>query len=273
MVRQVNFTNPYNYSAWSSVYDPRSFYFPDYSEPVRTAPKEDNPVKTLGLAALLQGVAVLLNKGSSWCSYKLQQGKEFTSAENVQNIAREMVKKNNLDVSVGYVSPENKAGFVSKFGGAAEFEAVAKGQNAFFSDGLKLAVAPKSKPSLILHELGHAVNATKGKFMRFLQNSRGWAMAAPTALLVLSSMFPKKEGEKQNFIQKNAGLLGFAAYLPTIVEEGIASARGVKAARKVLGKTANLAPLKWNYLFALGTYILAGVGLGVAAKETIIKES
>ncbi len=272
MIKQINYTNPYNFAPMQA-FDTRQFYFPEYYEPVRAPQKEENPVKTLGMAALLQGIAVFLNKASKWCSYKLQQGKEFTTAENVQKIAKEMVKKNNLDVKVGFVTPENAASYAAKYGGAAEFEAVAKGQNAFFSAGHKLAVAPKSKPSLILHELGHAVNATKGKFMRFLQNSRGYAMAAPTALLLLSSMSPKKEGENQNFIQKNAGILGFAAYLPTIIEEGIASLRGVKAARKVLGKTANLAPLKRNYLFALCTYILAGVGLGVAAKETIIRES
>ena len=272
MVRPVIYTNPYSFSTFATGYDTPGFYFPEYSEPVQS-PQSENPAKTLGLAALLQGIALFLNKASKWCSYKLQQGKEFTSAENVNKVASEMVKKNNLDVKVGFVDAANKADFVRNYGGAAEFEAVAKGENAFFSSASKLAVAPKSRPSLILHELGHAVNATKGKFMRFLQNSRGYATAAPAVLLLLSSLLPKKQGENQNFIQKNAGILGFAAYLPTIIEEGIASLRGIKAAKNVLGKTANLAPLKRNYLFALCTYILAGIGLGVAAKETIIRES
>ena len=66
--------------------------------------------------------------------------------------------------------------------------------------------------------------------------------------------------------------MGFAAFLPTIIEEGMASIRGVKAAKKVLGKSVNLAPLKRNYLFAWATYLIAGLGLGVAAKQAIMAE-
>lgn len=237
--------------------------------------QEDNTAKTLGAAALLQAIALLLDKGSSWCSYKLQQGKEFATEADVRKVADSMIKENKLNVDVGYVSETNKAKFSAKYGEAwaKEFNTVAKGENAFFTDTLKLAVAPKSKPSLILHELGHAINATKGKFIKFLQNSRRYAPSAPTALLFLSAMIPRKENGEKNFVQKNAGLLGFAAFLPTIIEEGMASFRGVKAAKNVLGKTAKLAPLRRNYAFALCTYILAGIGLGVAAKETIMRES
>ena len=63
-------------------------------------------------------------------------------------------------------------------------------------------------------------------------------------------------------------MIGFSAFLPTIIEEGMASLRGIKAA-KVLGNKANLNVLKRNYGLAWGTYVLAGVGLGLAAKQSV----
>lgn len=236
-------------------------------------PQEDNAAKTLGLAALLQGIALIIKEGSKWCSYKLQNGKEFTTFDNVKKVADTMVKDNKLNVNVGYIDSFNKAAYANKYGQAlaGELDVVARGENAFFTKEFNLAVAPKSKPSLILHELGHAINSTKGKFVKFLQNSRKYAPYAPTALLLLSTAIPKQDGEKQNFIQRNAGILGFAAFLPTIIEEGMASFRGIKSAKNVLGKKVNLTPLRCNYALALGTYILAGIGLGIASKQTILE--
>ena len=83
-------------------------------------------------------------------------------------------------------------------------------------------------------------------------------------------MFQRKD-DKPNFIERNAGLIGFSAFLPTIVEEGLASLRGLNAAKKTLGKAVNLAPLKRNYFFAWLTYVIAGVGLGVAAKQALLE--
>ena len=59
--------------------------------------------------------------------------------------------------------------------------------------------------------------------------------------------------------------------MPTIIEEGLASVRGIKAAKATLGKTVNLKPLKRNYFFAWLTYVIAGLGLGVAAKQSILE--
>lgn len=151
---------------------------------------------------------------------------------------------------------------------------VAKGQNAFYTDHLKLAVAPKSKPSLILHELGHAITAHKGKFLKFLQKSRIYAASVPTALVFLNSAAKKPNGEK-TFIEKHAFALGFLWFLPTILEEGLASLRGINAAKQVkkaVDKTMNLKPLKRNYAFAWLTYVIAGLGLGVAAKQSVLTE-
>ncbi len=225
--------------------------------------------KTLGLAALLQAFSSLLQKGSNYLSNKLIAGKEFTNASNVSKVADSMIRNNKLNVEVGYIDSFNKQNYASRFGLGRELDAVAKGQNAFYADNLKLAVAPKSKPSLILHELGHAVNAKKG-FTKLLQKSRRYAGYAPMALLVANGILGNSQDGKKNFVERNAGILGFCAFLPTIVEEAIASSRGIKAAKKVLNNPATLKILKKNYALALGTYILAGIGLGVASKQSII---
>lgn len=259
---QPNFGNYYGY--YGNYPDSRQYYMPPQQEEVQ----EPNTAKTLVTAGLLQAFAMFLQKASQWCGNKLMQGKEFTSAANIHKTAQNMVKNNKLNVTVDFIDSKN----INNYGeGLREaLKPVARGENAFYTDQLKLAVAPKSKPSLILHELGHAINAHKGKFLRFLQKSRGYAAAVPTALLLLNGAIPPREDNKKNFIERNAGLIGFASFLPTIVEEGLASIRGVKAAKQTLGKAVNLAPLKRNYFFAWLTYVIAGIGLGVAAKQSLL---
>ena len=265
----------YNYTPYSSYsypyYSGRGFDVQNsyYEQPKESDSTSEQAAKTIGLAGLLQLFSVALQKGSSILSSKLAAGKEFTTPENVQRVADDMVSKNRLNVHIGYIDELNKAEYASRYGLGKSLDPVAKGQNAFFADKLKLAVAPKSKPSLILHELGHAINA-KGKFTKLLQNSRRYAGYAPMALLFANGILSNKNDGKKTFIERNAGILGFCAFLPTIIEEGLASFRGVKAAKKVLNNPAGLKILKKNYALALGTYILAGIGLGVASKQTVL---
>lgn len=244
-----------------------NYYLTPNNNTVRmhSAEPEDNTAKTVAAAGILQAFAIFLHKASEYCGNKLMQGKEFTNAENIKRTAEQMVKDNKLKVKVDYIDHANIKNYPSQM--REMLGPVARGENAFYADGLKLAVAPKSKPSLILHELGHAINAGKGKFMRFLQKSRGYVSAVPTALLMLNGIFARKD-DKPNFIERNAGLIGFASFLPTIAEEGIASLKGLKYAKKLKG--VNLSPLKRNYFFAWMTYVIAGLGLGVAAKQALL---
>ena len=266
-------SNPYT----SNSYNQSHYWQGGYNQPAygySVDPDTQNSAgKTVAMAGLLQVIALGLNKASQWFSNKLAAGKEFTAASNVHRVADEMVRKNNLDVHVGYINDANKYAYAQRFNiSAQQIEEVARGQNAFFTDKLKLAVAPEHKPSLILHELGHAINA-KNAFTKVLQNTRRYAPFAPTALLLANGLFSNKNDGKKSFIERNAGVLGFAAFLPTIVEEGLASFRGIKAAKKVLNNPAGLKILKKNYLLALSTYILAGIGLGVASKQAVLEDS
>ena len=256
-----------DYNNQRNYYLPQNnnFYVPaSFQEPH----PQYNPEKTVLTAGLLQAFALFLHKASEWCGNKLMQGKEFTNGENVKQIAQNMVKKNKLNVDVDFIDANN----INKYPKVLQeaLKPVARGENAFYTDQFKLAVAPKNKPSLILHELGHAINAHKGKFLKFLQKSRMFVSAVPTALLMLNGL-SKQDDNKPSFIERNAGKIGFAAFLPTIVEEGLASIRGVKAAKATLGNSVNLKPLKRNYFFAWLTYLIAGIGLGIAAKQSVIE--
>lgn len=257
-------------SSVNSVYNNQySYYLRPNNNTVRVH-QEDSPEKTVVAAGILQAIALALNKVSQWCSNKLMQGKEFTTVENVKKIAQSMVDQNKLPVKVDFIDGKNIGTYEEHLREA--LKPVARGENAFYADELKLAVAPKSKPSLILHELGHAINAHKGKFLKFLQKSRIWAASIPTALVMLNDFGNKAKPDdgKKSFIERHAGKIGFAAFLPTVIEEGLASIRGVKAAQKILGNTVNLKPLKRNYFFAWMTYLLSGIGLGVAAKQAVL---
>lgn len=247
-----------------------------YMEPQREELSDDT--KSILTFGILQAMAGLLQKASKWCGQKLMQGKEFSTETNVNQIANSMLADNDLKgkIAVEFINKQNIKKIASRYskGGNIlnELIPVANGENAFYADSLKLAVAPKNKPSLILHELGHAITAHKGKFMRFMQKSRGKIANLPPALLLINHFLKKDTGEK-TFIDKYAGLIGFGAFLPTILEEGLASIRGIKAAgkfKKTVDSSINLKPLKRNYGFAWLTYLIAGVLFGISTKIGIM---
>lgn len=262
-------------SSVKADYNRNSNYYlmPNNNVPVRAVkiqevPQSPDAARTAATAGILQAFALFLHKASEYCGNELMKGQEFTDETSVKKVAENMVKKNKLNVKVDFIDKSNIKNYSKEIQEA--LGPVARGENAFYTDSYKLAVAPKSKPSLILHELGHAINAHKGKFLKFLQKSRMYVSAVPTALIVLNGLFKRKD-DKPNFVERNAGIIGFASFLPTIAEEGLASIRGVKAARETLGKTVNLNPLRRNYLFAWMTYVIAGLGLGVAAKQALME--
>ena len=246
-----------------------NYYNPYYEQPQKNQEtRTDNPLLTVGgLLLASEGIHLLSNRASK----ALMRGKEYTTPNNVSKVVQSMLNKNNLNVDVYFVNPQN-INRVSGMSGISvdDLKEVAEGKNAFYADSAKVAVAPTSKPSLIQHELGHAINA-KNKFLRLLQNSRNYVAAIPTALIILNYLIKKsKKNNEETFIEKNAGILGFLAYAPTIAEEGLASIRGIRAAQKTLkGQSVKFGALKRNYFFAWLTYLLAGVGLGVASKLSV----
>ena len=226
-----------------------------------------------GIAVILRAVQYGIEQLSELCAQMLMRGKEFAAADDVKKVANAMKADNGLIADIHYIDNSNK-GFLKKMfpGLAKSLDTVANGANAFYTRDGGFAVAPKSKPSLMLHELGHAINFEKSKLFRGLQKLKVLGMYAPMALVFLNDITGKRKDGKQSFIERNAGVIGFSAFLPTIIEEAAASVRGIKAAKKVLPK-ANLGPLKRNYFLAWMTYLLAGVGVGVASKLVITENN
>ena len=130
-----------NYSGYYRNYPDNGYYMLPQQEEVH----EPNAAKTLLTAGLLQAFAMFLQKASQWCGNKLMQGKEFTSAQNIYKTAGNMVKKNKLNVTVDFIDNRNINNYGDNLREA--LKPVARGENAFYTDQLKLAVAPKSKPS------------------------------------------------------------------------------------------------------------------------------
>ncbi len=231
---------------------------------------EEAATAATGTAVILRGVQWCIEKLSDTCAKILMRGKEFASADDVKKVANAMKTEKGLQADIHYIDHTNKGTLKRMFPGLAnELDVVANGANAFYTDKGKFAVAPKTKPSLILHELGHATNAEKSKFFGAMQKLRVVGMFAPMVLAFLNDITGRRKDGEESFIERHAGKIGFAAFLPTIIEEGAASWRGIQAAKKTLGKNAKLGHLKKNYFFAWMTYVLAGIGVGVASKMAI----
>lgn len=233
----------------------------------------DKATNAIGIAGLLKLAHWGISQLSNVCANALMRGKEFTTADKVKDIATQMKKDNGLRANIHYIDNTNKSILQNNFPQLAkELDVVANGQNAFYTNQGNFVVAPKSKPSLILHELGHATNFEKSSIMRNLQKLRIAGAYAPMVVAFLNRSTGESGDGKKNFIERNAGIIGFSAMLPTIIEEGAASIRGINAAKKALGTNANLGALKKNYFLAWLTYLLAGVGVGIATKLAVTQD-
>lgn len=225
-----------------------------------------------GSAIILRFAHNCIEKLSQVCAQILMRGKEFASSNEVEKVANAMKNDNNLRAQIFFIDENNKNILKNQLPSLADdLDVVAQGRNAFYSSLHNFAVAPKIRPSLILHELGHAINSEKSKIFKTLQNLRIAGAFAPMAVAFLNKITGGDKDGKESFIEKHAGIIGFSAFLPTIIEEGMASFRGIKAAKKILPK-ANLGALKKNYFFAWMTYFLAGIATGVLSKLAIAEQ-
>lgn len=232
-----------------------------------------NAATAAGAAGCLRAAQWMLKLIANGCATALMAGKEFAPAGDVKKVADAMKKDKGLSAEIHYFDKTNVGAFKQRFPQLANsLDVVARGRNAFYTDKGNFACAPKSKPSLILHELGHATNFEKSTVMKGLQKMRVVGAFAPMAIAYFNRASGERSDGNKNFWERNAGKIGFCAFLPTIIEEAAASIRGINAAKKTLGKGANLNILKKNYLLAWATYVLAGVGVGIASKLAITKE-
>ncbi len=134
-------------------------------------------------------------------------------------------------------------------------------------------------PTAVFHEIGHAINYNNSKFWKFMQGIRmpGIALAMGLALFgAYTNNAEAKDGQEltkgqkaKNAVRNNAGKLAFAAMMPMLLEEGMASIRGCKWANSNLPKELAKKVLKTNiggYVSYLGTAITLGVAAFSAVK-------
>lgn len=227
------------------------------------------------------------------------------SFENTKAVAETIIKNEGLadkgvKLFISNKTPESVAHLDELFKNEKPKGYVNK-MKEMFKNGLNACFYPKAKTviindeiahSSVFHELGHAKDFTsKNIFMKALTKGRcltpmNVSVVAPIALAV--AMFHNvdrskpqdKKGKVEktlDFISNNAGKLTLASYAPMLAEEGIASARGIKMAKKYLNPK-QISMLKGSYKKAFSTYatvalLVSGlVGFGAMLKEGIVNK-
>ena len=164
---------------------------------------------------------------------------------------------------------------------------VKKGVNAFFlpkdvKNIFGLVIYPKNTILIpekdisyaLYHELGHSHNFNISKFGRFLQQCRPLSMYLP-ALIALYGAFSRKskpeDGKEltaaqktNNFIRDNAGKISFFVTIPMLLEEGLATKKGLGWAKKYLSPE-NFKQVKKGNLIAYTSYLLTAASMGLAS--------
>ena len=188
----------------------------------------------------------------------------------IRNFAKQRIEKYKTKIN----NKETKKIF--KMG----IESVAEGKNAFYSNITKEIVVNLDKaPEFAFHEMGHAINYLGmnkvGNALAYLK--RPFAAIAPI-ILAIALLKPKKQKNEKSegikdktisFIKNNAGKLTFAALIPKLAEEGLASSNArvllkMNNVDKKIAKRINLVNLK-----AWGTYLLGAIILSQATRLAI----
>ncbi len=151
------------------------------------------------------------------------------------------------------------------------------GQNAYYTPKRKTITINTDKISIAgFHEAGHALNDLKGKFGKILSKLRypGYVAAAWMGFVAMFSRPKPKDAPKDviDHIKDNCGKIAFACWLPTVLEEGMASYKGIKLARKTGLAEPLIKNMKKLYAKALLTYAgrATATGLAVGAASMIM---
>lgn len=171
-------------------------------------------------------------------------------------------------------------------------EQVKDGKNAMFLT--KDAIIPVSKEvvynkhSILLpeksfafsafHEIGHSMNRLLSKSGKMLQDIR-MPLIQGVSLIPLFCAFSKttkpEDGndltgaqKTKNFIRNNAGKLTFAAMVPILAEEAMATVKGLKLSSKMLPKELAKHVFK-NAKLTYITYLLSAAGVSLASYSAV----
>ena len=153
------------------------------------------------------------------------------------------------------------------------------GRNAAYNKDNKIIKINTNKISIAgFHELGHAMNDITGKGGKFLSKLRwpgriaaGWLGTIATFSSPKPKTAPK---DKFDYIKDNSGKIAFACMIPTVLEEGLASYKGIQIAKKTRLSAPLIKNMKKLYAKALLTYVghAVGTGLAVGASNMIMQK-
>lgn len=157
----------------------------------------------------------------------------------------------------------------------ASLNTIKAGNNAaFLPNSNKILVNMKKMSGATFHEMGHALNKNSSVIGKALQKLRKPGMLLGSAALLIGAFKRKKvEGEEPKgisdrfttFIKNNAGKLAFLGFVPTLVEEAMASIKGAKMAKPLVSADALKKINRVNGKAWL-TYFAAAIGVGLAAR-------
>lgn len=219
---------------------------------------------------------------------------KFVKHANVPEIEKYLskaFKESNLKqagVKIMAYKVNDNVNYLQKLYSMVDIEAGARfGRNAGYNPVLNTLILPYQKlQGAIFHEMGHAMNKNFSPVLKSLQYLRMITskIAVPAIIftgICTSIKHESKDNELskmdkvKNFIHNNAGKLVFAASIPTLLEEFIASAKGNKLAAKVMPE--NLAKtVKMTNQYAGLCYLTAatigalGVTAGIKVKDYLV---
>lgn len=141
------------------------------------------------------------------------------------------------------------------------------GKSSGYIPAIKSLIINKSQiPLVIFHELGHVLNK-ENKLINILNKTKHITPFAIT-LFTATALFKRKkaDGEKPKnnfdkittFVKNNVGKLTILAYLPTIIEEGLASIKANQLA-KILLSAENIKILNKTNFRAWLTYVISAL--------------
>jgi len=222
---------------------------------------------------------------------------EFKQVTDGMNKVLKDTKLADKGVNIKRIPATEAKTFVEKLLGTLNpVNGAGQGRNAAFFDKAipildikaNTILLPEKNLSLTaFHEIGHAANANLSKIGKLLQKSRNPLLLGVMPIIALIALGKTKKAPEQNpqgavdktttFIKENAGKLTFAAFLPILIEEAMASIKGNKFAKNAGLSTELLNKIsktnKIGYLTYIGSALLTSyaIYLGVKVKDSIAK--
>ncbi len=214
-------------------------------------------------------------------------------SEQLEKFIMETFKKKRVDVMLAGLLTEMAVLFNTLFKASpipiSKKSTIDLSKNSFYSKYGNFVAIDKLKGS-IFHELGHATNAHKSVLSKLPLKVQPFGAVAASFMLAISatynpykkkkakSKFSQKIDSLKSFINKNIGMLSFAALSPVLIEEAQASIR----AHKFLSKQPNVSKAAKNahskaLAIAFSTYIVGTTleaslaKLAVSVKDRFLK--